>query len=142
MLFESSRSTNRLNDNNDNSDLVCKKMVLSCPYRKGWRFIVCLGDKMLIICTSICVFHWNLFLTPVLSSFSRECVEKKEDPDVFFCCCEGNMCNEKFFYNPDPPVLSKAPFSDTNSKVFKGTGRFSVLCPITPSPVVTVLVLM
>jgi len=54
-------------------------------------------------------------------SYSTECVEKKEDPDVFFCCCEGNMCNEKFFYNPDTqPVQSKAPFSDTNSKVFKG----------------------
>uniref|UniRef100_A0A8C1HQ03 Serine/threonine-protein kinase receptor n=1 Tax=Cyprinus carpio TaxID=7962 RepID=A0A8C1HQ03_CYPCA len=39
---------------------------------------------------------------------STECVEKKEDPDVFFCCCEGNMCNEKFFYNPDTqPVQSK-----------------------------------
>ncbi|XP_030641831.1 activin receptor type-2A isoform X2 [Chanos chanos] len=36
---------------------------------------------------------------------STECVEKKEDPEVFFCCCEGNMCNEKFFYNPDVPLV-------------------------------------
>ncbi|XP_028835343.1 activin receptor type-2A isoform X3 [Denticeps clupeoides] len=32
---------------------------------------------------------------------SNDCVEKKEAPDVFFCCCEGNMCNEKFFYSPE-----------------------------------------
>uniref|UniRef100_A0A9J7X2Y5 Serine/threonine-protein kinase receptor n=1 Tax=Cyprinus carpio carpio TaxID=630221 RepID=A0A9J7X2Y5_CYPCA len=61
---------------------------------------------------------------------STECVEKKEDPDVFFCCCDGNMCNEKFFYNPEmPPVQSKAPFSDTNSKVFKATSN-----PFTQKP--------
>uniref|UniRef100_A0A8C1YGG4 Serine/threonine-protein kinase receptor n=1 Tax=Cyprinus carpio TaxID=7962 RepID=A0A8C1YGG4_CYPCA len=61
---------------------------------------------------------------------STECVEKKEDPDVFFCCCDGNMCNEKFFYNPEMlPVQSKAPFSDTNSKVFKATSN-----PFTQKP--------
>uniref|UniRef100_A0A8C6U986 Serine/threonine-protein kinase receptor n=1 Tax=Neogobius melanostomus TaxID=47308 RepID=A0A8C6U986_9GOBI len=38
---------------------------------------------------------------------SSECVEKKESPDVFFCCCEGNMCNEKFMYVPDGPPLSQ-----------------------------------
>ncbi|XP_051566829.1 activin receptor type-2A-like isoform X4 [Myxocyprinus asiaticus] len=61
---------------------------------------------------------------------STECVEKKEDPDVFFCCCEGNMCNEKFFYNPYTQLVqSKTPFSDTNSKVFKATSN-----PITQKP--------
>uniref|UniRef100_A0A669BNZ0 Serine/threonine-protein kinase receptor n=1 Tax=Oreochromis niloticus TaxID=8128 RepID=A0A669BNZ0_ORENI len=41
----------------------------------------------------------------------RECVERKESPDVFFCCCEGSLCNQKFFYLPNsnhtekPPVL-------------------------------------
>uniref|UniRef100_A0A8C1KNS6 Activin A receptor type 2Ab n=1 Tax=Cyprinus carpio TaxID=7962 RepID=A0A8C1KNS6_CYPCA len=30
-----------------------------------------------------------------------ECVERKENPDVFFCCCEGNMCNKKFHYSPE-----------------------------------------
>ncbi|KAM9767091.1 activin receptor type-2A-like isoform 1-T1 [Menidia menidia] len=34
---------------------------------------------------------------------SNECVEKKDNPDVFFCCCEGNMCNERFMYTPDSP---------------------------------------
>ncbi|TRZ01020.1 hypothetical protein DNTS_016666 [Danionella cerebrum] len=32
---------------------------------------------------------------------SNECVERKENPDVFFCCCEGNMCNGKIHYNPE-----------------------------------------
>uniref|UniRef100_A0A667YHE7 Serine/threonine-protein kinase receptor n=1 Tax=Myripristis murdjan TaxID=586833 RepID=A0A667YHE7_9TELE len=31
----------------------------------------------------------------------NECVEKKDAPEVFFCCCEGSLCNEKFFYIPD-----------------------------------------
>ncbi|XP_047457922.1 activin receptor type-2A-like [Mugil cephalus] len=30
-----------------------------------------------------------------------ECVEKNEEPDVFFCCCEGTLCNHKFFYSPN-----------------------------------------
>ncbi|XP_068457587.1 activin receptor type-2A isoform X2 [Clinocottus analis] len=30
-----------------------------------------------------------------------ECVERKDAPEVFFCCCEGSLCNEKFFYRPD-----------------------------------------
>ncbi|XP_045924484.1 activin receptor type-2A-like [Micropterus dolomieu] len=37
---------------------------------------------------------------------SNECVERKESPDVFFCCCEGNMCNERFLYAPDAPPQS------------------------------------
>lgn len=36
---------------------------------------------------------------------SSECVETKESPDVFFCCCEGNMCNEKFLYSPDTQAV-------------------------------------
>ncbi|KAF7207220.1 transcript variant X1 [Nothobranchius furzeri] len=35
---------------------------------------------------------------------SNECVERKESPNVFFCCCEGNMCNEKFLYTPETPL--------------------------------------
>ncbi|KAI9526060.1 hypothetical protein NQZ68_002608 [Dissostichus eleginoides] len=38
-----------------------------------------------------------------LESPDSECLEKKESPDVFFCCCEGNMCNEKFLYAPEVP---------------------------------------
>ncbi|KAJ3584410.1 hypothetical protein NHX12_014905, partial [Muraenolepis orangiensis] len=36
---------------------------------------------------------------------SSECVEKKENPDVFFCCCEGNMCNDRFLSPPTKPQL-------------------------------------
>ncbi|KAA8579652.1 hypothetical protein FQN60_006745 [Etheostoma spectabile] len=36
----------------------------------------------------------------------NECVERKESPDVFFCCCEGNMCNERFLYTPETPPQS------------------------------------
>nr|1LX5_B Chain B, Activin Type II Receptor [Mus musculus]2GOO_C Chain C, Activin receptor type 2A [Mus musculus]2GOO_F Chain F, Activin receptor type 2A [Mus musculus] len=30
-----------------------------------------------------------------------DCIEKKDSPEVYFCCCEGNMCNEKFSYFPE-----------------------------------------
>lgn len=28
-------------------------------------------------------------------------METKDAPEVFFCCCEGSLCNNKFFYSPD-----------------------------------------
>uniref|UniRef100_A0A8C5WAS2 Serine/threonine-protein kinase receptor n=1 Tax=Leptobrachium leishanense TaxID=445787 RepID=A0A8C5WAS2_9ANUR len=31
----------------------------------------------------------------------QECVAKEENPQVFFCCCEGNYCNQKFTHLPD-----------------------------------------
>ncbi|NWI41242.1 AVR2A protein, partial [Ptilorrhoa leucosticta] len=34
----------------------------------------------------------------------NDCIEKKDSPEVFFCCCEGNMCNERFFYFPEMEV--------------------------------------
>lgn len=48
----------------------------------------------------------------------NECVEKKDAPEVFFCCCEGSMCNEKFFYVPDG---NQTPIPTTNK-------------PVTPKP--------
>ncbi|MCI4375808.1 hypothetical protein PGIGA_G00114120 [Pangasianodon gigas] len=36
---------------------------------------------------------------------SSECVERKDSPEVFFCCCEGNMCNEKIYYSPDTQTI-------------------------------------
>lgn len=44
------------------------------------------------------------FLSETSSSSSAdrsECVEKKDAPEVFFCCCEGSLCNNKFSYSPD-----------------------------------------
>ncbi|XP_074550894.1 activin receptor type-2A-like isoform X2 [Halichoeres trimaculatus] len=63
-----------------------------------------------------------------VSCYDRdECVERKDAPEVFFCCCEGSLCNTKFFYRPDsnlpqipttnkpvtwrPPVLSTMLYS-------------------------------
>lgn len=28
-------------------------------------------------------------------------MENKEAPEVFFCCCEGSLCNKKFSYHPE-----------------------------------------
>ncbi|ELW72334.1 Activin receptor type-2A [Tupaia chinensis] len=47
-----------------------------------------------------------------------DCIEKKDSPEVYFCCCEGNMCNEKFSYFPEMevtqptsnPVTPKPPY--------------------------------
>uniref|UniRef100_A0AAY4EY55 Serine/threonine-protein kinase receptor n=1 Tax=Denticeps clupeoides TaxID=299321 RepID=A0AAY4EY55_9TELE len=42
----------------------------------------------------------------------QECVATEENPQVFFCCCEGNYCNEKFTHLPDtitPPVKISPP---------------------------------
>ncbi|XP_051841789.1 activin receptor type-2A isoform X1 [Antechinus flavipes] len=51
----------------------------------------------------------------------NDCVEKKDNPEVYFCCCEGNMCNERFFYFPEMeitiptsnPVTPKPPLFST-----------------------------
>ncbi|XP_030611985.1 activin receptor type-2B-like isoform X1 [Archocentrus centrarchus] len=40
----------------------------------------------------------------------QECVATEESPQVFFCCCEGNFCNQQFTHLPDVTVpLIKAP---------------------------------
>uniref|UniRef100_I3JEN4 Serine/threonine-protein kinase receptor n=1 Tax=Oreochromis niloticus TaxID=8128 RepID=I3JEN4_ORENI len=44
----------------------------------------------------------------------RECVERKESPDVFFCCCEGSLCNQKFFYLPNSNHTPPLPRTSTN----------------------------
>ena len=34
----------------------------------------------------------------------HRCVEKREGPvkEMFFCCCEGDMCNREFTWEPTP----------------------------------------
>ncbi|RXM99659.1 Activin receptor type-2B [Acipenser ruthenus] len=41
----------------------------------------------------------------------QECVATEENPQVFFCCCEGNYCNEKFTHLPEvlEPQVSFEP---------------------------------
>ncbi|XP_067229259.1 activin receptor type-2A isoform X2 [Chanodichthys erythropterus] len=43
--------------------------------------------------------------------YDSECVERKENPDVFFCCCEGNMCNNKIHYSPETLPTTSNPVS-------------------------------
>uniref|UniRef100_A0A674ASI8 Serine/threonine-protein kinase receptor n=1 Tax=Salmo trutta TaxID=8032 RepID=A0A674ASI8_SALTR len=41
----------------------------------------------------------------------QECVATEENPQVFFCCCEGNFCNERFTHLPDVngPMIKSPP---------------------------------
>ncbi|KAL7976445.1 hypothetical protein Chor_008394 [Crotalus horridus] len=42
----------------------------------------------------------------------QECVATEENPQVYFCCCEGNFCNEKFTHLPEatgPQVVYEPP---------------------------------
>ncbi|XP_068604402.1 activin receptor type-2B-like [Brachionichthys hirsutus] len=40
----------------------------------------------------------------------QDCVATEDSPQVFFCCCEGNFCNERFTHLPDGGgPLTKAP---------------------------------
>ncbi|XP_068199560.1 activin receptor type-2B-like isoform X2 [Antennarius striatus] len=43
----------------------------------------------------------------------QECVATEESPQVFFCCCEGNFCNERFTHLPDVsgPLIKAPPSS-------------------------------
>lgn len=34
-------------------------------------------------------------------SSRQECVATEENPQVYFCCCEGNFCNERFTHLPE-----------------------------------------
>lgn len=51
-----------------------------------------------VMCHGFCVWELTRSSSPPDRS---ECVEKKDAPEVFFCCCEGSLCNDKFFYSPD-----------------------------------------
>lgn len=44
------------------------------------------------------------FLNNVDCFNKDECVEKSEVPkkDLMFCCCEGDMCNQNFTWDPTP----------------------------------------
>ncbi|KAL4635585.1 activin receptor type-2A [Arapaima gigas] len=87
---------------------------------------------------SIEIVKQGCWLDDVNCYDSRECVERKESPDVFFCCCEGNMCNEKFFYSPDAqPVQTTSNPMPPNSPLFN-TLLYS-LVPITGIAVMVIL---
>ncbi|KAM6945867.1 activin receptor type-2A [Aplochiton taeniatus] len=59
------------------------------------------------------VFRQGCWLDDVNCYDRAECVERKETPDVFFCCCEGDMCNLKLLYSPpdsQPIQTTSSPF--------------------------------
>ncbi|XP_070694810.1 activin receptor type-2A isoform X2 [Pempheris klunzingeri] len=58
------------------------------------------------------VVNQDCWLDDVNCYDRSECVEKKDAPEVFFCCCEGSLCNNKFFYSPD----SSQPAIPTTNK--------------------------
>ncbi|XP_029386359.1 activin receptor type-2A isoform X2 [Echeneis naucrates] len=74
----------------------------------------------------------------------RECVEKKDSPEVFFCCCEGNLCNYKFLYNPDNQPPSKIHlFTATNKPVMSPPPVLTTLIySLVPVMAITVIVLL
>ena len=47
-----------------------------------------------------------LIISP-LFVYRTDCIEKKDSPEVYFCCCEGNMCNERFSYFPEMEVTQR-----------------------------------
>lgn len=47
------------------------------------------------------VFSLPFIAVSVHPSCRQECVATEENPQVFFCCCEGNYCNEKFTHLPE-----------------------------------------
>ncbi|XP_075994375.1 activin receptor type-2A-like [Genypterus blacodes] len=62
---------------------------------------------------SVKVVQQGCWLDNVNCYDQNECVERKDAPEVFFCCCEGNLCNQKFFHIPD----GQAPVPTTNKPV-------------------------
>uniref|UniRef100_A0A673JHI6 Activin receptor type-2B n=1 Tax=Sinocyclocheilus rhinocerous TaxID=307959 RepID=A0A673JHI6_9TELE len=50
----------------------------------------------------------------------QECVATEDNPQVFFCCCEGDFCNERFTHLPDVsgPVIEPPPPALLNVLVY------------------------
>ncbi|XP_055360948.1 activin receptor type-2A-like isoform X2 [Betta splendens] len=77
----------------------------------------------------------------LLTSKQRsECVEKKDGPEVFFCCCEGSLCNDKLFYVPDSSGHQQIP--TTNKPViWKPPVLTTSMYSLVPIMAVTVIIL-
>ncbi|XP_069010548.1 activin receptor type-2A isoform X2 [Embiotoca jacksoni] len=76
-----------------------------------------------------------------LNCYDRtECVEKKDSPGVFFCCCEGTLCNDKFFYSPNS---SQPQIPTTNIPVTARPSAVTTLMYLlVPIVAVTVIILV
>lgn len=55
------------------------------------------------------------FLNSIECYNRSECVEKSQLPkkSLLFCCCEGDMCNQNFTWNPSPTEIPKLGASGT-----------------------------
>ncbi|KAK2840491.1 hypothetical protein Q5P01_014231 [Channa striata] len=73
-----------------------------------------------------------------------QCVEKKDAPEVFFCCCEGSMCNDKFFHSPDSSSSSSQPQIPTTNKPVsaKPPVLTTLMYSLIPIMVITAIVLL
>lgn len=63
--------------------------------------------------------------TGMLLSPRQECVSMEENPQVFFCCCEGNYCNERFTHLPD--MIGSDNRGECPSAQRRGNGPFAFL---------------
>ncbi|XP_067371769.1 activin receptor type-2A isoform X2 [Channa argus] len=71
-----------------------------------------------------------------------QCVEKKDTPEVFFCCCEGSMCNDKFFYSPDSSS-SQLQIPTTNKPVSANPPVLTTLMySLVPIMAITAIILL
>ncbi|KAI4899687.1 hypothetical protein NFI96_025681, partial [Prochilodus magdalenae] len=108
-----------LYNDNPNSENQGNRSIEPCVGEKDKR-LHCFATWRNVSGT-VAVLKQGCWLDDVNCYDSTECVDRKEDPDVFFCCCEGNMCNEKFYWNPDAQMISKTTSNDRTSAVFKGS---------------------
>ncbi|XP_072274227.1 activin receptor type-2A isoform X1 [Pyxicephalus adspersus] len=53
---------------------------------------------------SIEILKQGCWLDDINCYDKNECVERKENPDVLFCCCEGSTCNDRFFHFPEAEI--------------------------------------
>ncbi|CAJ1078516.1 activin receptor type-2A isoform X2 [Xyrichtys novacula] len=85
--------------------------VVTCPGEKDKRLHCFATWKN--VSGVIQVVKQGCWLDDVNCYDRDECVERKDAPEVFFCCCEGSLCNTKFFYSPE----SNKPIPTTNKPV-------------------------
>lgn len=85
------------------------------------RVCICSHYKKINCFNVLCCAFLNSYLRVPCSN---ECVERKESPDVFFCCCEGNMCNERFLYAPEAPPQSD-PHHSTAYSMYSPTCTYT-----------------
>uniref|UniRef100_A0A667Y954 Serine/threonine-protein kinase receptor n=1 Tax=Myripristis murdjan TaxID=586833 RepID=A0A667Y954_9TELE len=71
----------------------------------------------------------------------NECVEKKDAPEVFFCCCEGSLCNEKFFYIPDTQAQIPSKLTTSNPVPQKPQVLTTLMYSLVPIMGITAIIL-